>query len=638
MNEGEDGKRLGLDQTMADGHQTKPETREKTTLNDDSRGTDKTLAPGAGPIANTNRLKPAHDDDDDHSERLRQRILARMEAEEEEKGPDPLLGQEVGGRFTVTNKIGEGGMGAVYKARQKGMDRDVAIKVLLKQMTENQTVKRRFSLEALAVSKLKHPNTIQIFDFGDTPAGELYIAMEFLDGESLQDRLHDRGALPVKSAVKIAVQMTKSLREAHGKGIVHRDLKPDNIFLTNVGEETDFVKVLDFGVAKLREGDENAKTLTKAGAVFGTPRYMSPEQGTASGSVDHRSDLYAIGVILFEMCTGRAPFDAENALGILIQHLQEEVPLFQQVRPDLVVPEEVESFVRRLLEKRPEDRPQSAEAVIRELEKLQAQLDDVYRRVVTSEYATAVGIEFNRARPTQADTRLNTGAGQALLTTGIDQDVTIYNQDGLKEEPRRGGKLKWIVAAALVLVVSGAGGVYAMLEPLPDMYRDGAGEVGLLGSERSPDDLPQVNEVPQLELVTIRIDSSPRGADVFRGSDKVGTTPYTAARLKDDQAQLKFRLLKAGFMEASLTTGLTANVDKLITLKANEVKVVAPVETPVKTPVAKTVKKVVKKKKTTKKPAAAVVKKKDPVTPPPVVKKKKKKGNPFGASVDDVKN
>lgn len=586
------------------------------------------LNPAAGGFANTARLKPAAKGDEEGD--LHRRIMARMEADDLDEGPDPLLGQEIGGRFTVGSKIGEGGMGAVYRARQKGMDRDVAIKVLLKQMTENTTVKRRFTLEALAVSKLKHPNTIQIFDFGETPAGELYIAMEFLEGEALQDRLRDRGAIPVTSALKIAIQMTKSLREAHGKGIVHRDLKPDNIFLTTVGEETDFVKVLDFGVAKLRETDENQATLTKAGAVFGTPRYMSPEQGASSGTVDQRSDLYAIGVILYEMCTGRAPYEADSALGVLIKHMQEPLPAMVTRRPDLVVPEAVEVFIARLLEKKPEDRPATAEAVIRMMEKLLGGLDDVYRRVVTREYAEAVGIETKRAQPTHADTRLNTGAGQGLLTTHVESSPTMYS-----DAPTQKSKLPWIMAAALVLVLAGAGGVYAMLEPLPGGYLDGDGHVGLVGGSETGS-LPVVSPLPALPLVDIRIDSVPRGAEVIGPTGPVGTTPFVATRLQEDGTSVTYRIKKVGFQTATYKASLAAKVDTVIALKAHELKVIpTPVTTPKKT-VVQPAKTVAKKKKVTKptngKPKAFV----KTVAVPPKVKKKKPFAG-FGDKVDDVK-
>jgi hypothetical protein len=179
---------------------------------------------------------------DDRAE-LDAKIRRRIAEADSVDRVDPLIGKEFGGRFTVTAKIGEGGMGAVYRARQKGMDRDVAVKVLLGDLAGNETVVKRFHLEALAVSKLRHPNTIQIFDFGESDDGLLYIAMEFLEGKSLHQVLQEDRVLSARRAIKIAQQMAKSLREAHAKGIVHRDLKPDNIFLCTVGEALRTAKI-----------------------------------------------------------------------------------------------------------------------------------------------------------------------------------------------------------------------------------------------------------------------------------------------------------------------------------------------------------------------------------------------------------
>lgn len=304
-------------------------------------------------------------------EALEDKILKKLDAHESSQkakvSRDPLIGRVIANRFTITSKIGAGGMGAVYKARQKGMDRHVAIKVLLKEFASNETVVKRFHLEALAVSKLNHPNTISIYDFGQTDDGILYIAMEFLEGMSLENAIRTEHQLSVKRALHVLKQVCLSLTEAHAQGIVHRDLKPDNIFLVKVGNDMNFAKVLDFGVAKLKQADQNQGTLTQAGVIFGTPKYMSPEQ-SRSLDLDPRSDVYSLGVILYEMLTGMPPFDAENPLAILIQHVQTPPPPFGQVRPDLLIPQEVEMIVRKALSKKPNDRQQSTEELIKEIE------------------------------------------------------------------------------------------------------------------------------------------------------------------------------------------------------------------------------------------------------------------------------
>lgn len=556
---------------------TAPTVNERTTLLGGS---------GTSPTAPTAPGDAAPEGDDDaaaDADHLNQKILKHLRAHDaaQDKAAasgDPLIGAEVGGRFTVVAKIGEGGMGAVYRARQKNMDRDVAIKVLLDDMSQNATVLRRFSLEALAVSKLKHPNTIQIFDFGETETGQLYIAMEFLDGEALADALKRHGALAARRALSITIQVAKSLREAHSKGIVHRDLKPDNIFLTRVGDERDFVKVLDFGVAKLREGDERQGTLTKAGAVFGTPRYMSPEQGMSAGSVDARSDLYAIGVILYEMLTGRAPFDADTALGILVQHVQEEVPPMLSMRPDLVIPPEVELFTRRLLQKDPQDRPQTAEALIREAEGLLGALDEIYRNVVTSELAEKIGLEVARPAPTQANTQLVGGArGSAPTVAGLSQE-TVYNE----EAPRRRRWGLWAAASAVVVLVGGAGAAWAALAPLPNTYRHD-GRLALLGDAGPGTGLagaPAAGEVPRIPNVHVELTTSPPGAEVWRAGERVGTTPYKETTIRDPGRAATYVFKRDGYRDAQQQVRFDADVRAAVTLESLTPKVVAPVAAP----------------------------------------------------------
>jgi serine/threonine protein kinase len=472
--------------------------------------------PAEGQTAAT--MQHGRDTELEGEDSLEDRIRKRLHASdaEGETGPkiDPLIGREIADRFQIYKKIGAGGMGAVYRARQKGMDRDVAIKVLLRELTDNETVLRRFHIEALAVSKLRHPNTIQIFDFGETNDGLLYIAMEFLEGKPLQRILKEEQQVSVRRGLNIALQMARSLREAHSKGIVHRDLKPDNVVLETVGEESDFVKVLDFGVAKLAEGDGQQKTLTKAGSIFGTPKYMSPEQ-SRGGDIDARSDVYSIGVMLYELVTGRVPFDAENPLGILIKHIQELPPTFQEMRPDLVIPGEVEDFVMRTLEKDPALRPQTAEAVIREIEKLMADLPDIFRRVVTREDAEAAGIEITTSSRTALDTDLG-GLGTHTIGQFADQTVLA--------PPSVGRRRKWplFVAAALLVLLGGAGAIYASFDQLPAEYT-GFTAVGDAN----------VGTVPEFDVksVFVQVISEPQRADVVdSGGNIVGQTPYLLRR------------------------------------------------------------------------------------------------------------
>ncbi|NOZ00651.1 MAG: serine/threonine protein kinase [Deltaproteobacteria bacterium] len=272
-----------------------------------------------------------------------------------------LIGRDLDGRFDVLELLGVGGMGAVYRARQRSTDRDVALKLLRPDMAGDETAIKRFFREARAASRLTNPHTITIFDFGQTRDGILFIAMELLKGRSLAGLLRETaGPLSPDGAVDIIDQVLQSLDEAHAEGILHRDLKPDNIQLVQTRDGDAFVKVLDFGIAK--QLDSKSTALTATGAVFGTPTYMSPEQAQAL-DLDARSDLYSVGVILFEMLAGKPPFTADTPLAIAMKKAREDAPAIYRVNPDVRVPKGLERLVSTLLAKDPEDRPRDASAV-----------------------------------------------------------------------------------------------------------------------------------------------------------------------------------------------------------------------------------------------------------------------------------
>ena len=264
---------------------------------------------------------------------------------------DPLVGKVFDGRYEILARIGEGGMGVVYKARQVSIDRVIAIKVLNPQMASDQTWVQRFSNEAKACSRLQHPNTIRMFDFGQTQDGRFFMTMEFLEGTVLRGAITQTG-MAANRVMKILIQCCASLAEAHSIGIIHRDIKPDNVFLLNMAGSPDFVKLLDFSVAKLLQ--EGGQMKTQAGVVFGTPQYMSPEQGRGM-QLDARSDLYALGILGYEMLTGRVPFNDDNPMTVLQMHLRSEVPPMPAT-----IPQNVQGVIRRALEKEPARRYQSA--------------------------------------------------------------------------------------------------------------------------------------------------------------------------------------------------------------------------------------------------------------------------------------
>lgn len=289
-----------------------------------------------------------------------------------EGGQDPLLGTTLAGRFTVLARIGSGSMGSVYRARQAAVGRDVALKIVRRDRAYDPETKARFEREARAVSLLKSPHTVTAFDFGEAEDGNWFLALEMLEGETLGERLRREKRLHYKDAVRFASDALRSLAEAHAQGIIHRDLKPDNLFLARVhdpGGDREMCKILDFGIAKwVRDEDAPVDQFeTLAGTVFGTPRYMSPEQAQGA-PLDARSDLYSLGVLLFQMLTGRAPFIDDDAVVVMAKHIKDAPPELSEAAPGVEVPLPVEAVVRRALEKLPEKRPGSAEQMLSELE------------------------------------------------------------------------------------------------------------------------------------------------------------------------------------------------------------------------------------------------------------------------------
>jgi eukaryotic-like serine/threonine-protein kinase len=292
--------------------------------------------------------------------------------------PDPrdpassgFIGRDVGGRYRILAKLGEGGMGAVYRAEQISLKRVVALKVLRPELSAEPGMVRRFNAEAELAAKLSHPNTVTLYDFGQDSDGCLFIAMEYLEGRSLRDVLTREGALAPGRALAICEQLCASLADAHTRGIVHRDLKPDNVMLVQRGRQADVVRVLDFGIAKLRDdqGDVTAMPMTRAGDLIGTPQYMAPEQ-IRGEKVDARTDIYALGALLYEMVTGRLAFEASTLMAILSKHLTEMPVPPRDRRPDLRISASLSQLIMDALQKDPAQRPPSMDAFADRLARL----------------------------------------------------------------------------------------------------------------------------------------------------------------------------------------------------------------------------------------------------------------------------
>ncbi len=269
-----------------------------------------------------------------------------------------LVGQVVADRYHVVKKLGEGGMGQVYLAEHVKMGRRSAIKVMNPSMVHDPDAVARFNREASNASRITHPNVCAIYDFGETPEGLIYLAMEFIEGEPLTDLIEREGALPVPRAAAIFLQTADALQAAHDLGIVHRDLKPDNIMLSRRKGGGDTVKVVDFGIAKAVGGDEAGQKVTKTGLVVGTPEFMSPEQ-LSGDTLDGRSDLYSLALVLYRMLSGKLPFEATSVQETMIKRLTDEPTTLADARPDLSFPPGLQPVLDTALARTPTERYQS---------------------------------------------------------------------------------------------------------------------------------------------------------------------------------------------------------------------------------------------------------------------------------------
>jgi serine/threonine protein kinase len=275
-----------------------------------------------------------------------------------ESSDDRFVGQTLPGGYHIVDLISIGGMGRVYRAEQSVLGRTVAVKIVHPHLLADENSVVRFMTEARAASRLNHPNSIAVFDFGRTDDGQPYLVMEFLRGKDLARVAYEEGPLPVARIINVLHQVLAALGEAHDLGIIHRDLKPENVILEPMRRGGDFVKVLDFGLAKLK-AEPLATNVTSPGIVCGTPDYMAPEQGRGD-PIDGRSDLYAVGVILFQLLAGRLPFEAESPTQVVMMHLSMPVPDPRHIAPERSIPEALVAVVRKAMAKEPRDRFQDA--------------------------------------------------------------------------------------------------------------------------------------------------------------------------------------------------------------------------------------------------------------------------------------
>ncbi len=292
----------------------------------------------------------------------------------DEDGQRNLVNTVVAGRYKVQRRLGEGGMGVVYEAIDERLEKRVAVKVLRDDFARRQDVVARFTQEAKSAARIKHENVLDVTDYGQTDDGSFFIAMELLTGTDLADVLQADGVVAQDRGVEVAIQVCRALQAAHQKGIVHRDMKPENVFLVRTDDGRELVKIVDFGIAQMKDisgSSEGSRKLTRTGMIFGTPEYMSPEQA-AGKPVDQRVDVYASGVILYEMFAGRVPFMGDTFMGILTKHMFEQPPPLKQVNPAVNIPLELEAIIFKALAKDPSERYQSMQEFGDDLQRFRA--------------------------------------------------------------------------------------------------------------------------------------------------------------------------------------------------------------------------------------------------------------------------
>jgi serine/threonine-protein kinase len=504
------------------------------------------------------------------------------------QGPDPLIGRTINERYRIVGTIARGGMGKVYRAEQQPLGRLVALKVLNPNYTgENDPeFHRRFFLEASICSKLTHPNTVTIFDYGKTDDEVYYIAMELLEGRTLHRALREEGPFPPERAMHIARQICRSLREAHALGVIHRDLKPANVYLMHHGDESDFAKVLDFGLVK--NLDEKAgEELTQTGLFMGSPKYMSPEQ-IRGERVDGRVDVYALGVIMFEMLSGKVPFDRANSVNILMAHIQEEVPSINSFNPAAQVSPALEALVRRCMAKDPAQRYGGMDQVLAALKHCSGISTTMSGEFRLNDVLAQGGLTVDGLNPSSSSVHLRGELAGGTPFSGMSHSMTpsgtapnsIHMPSPAQAPPTR-SRAMWFSTSALVLALAGGAVSYfvpskvspAMPRPkiptqqLVEKAEPPAAAVEPGAATRSSDveapdpQLPNT-AVPALTTVLVSLRSTPSGAMVVVGDREYGPTPtqveWTGVEAEMGR-EVTFRFQRRGYRDLTVTRQIRAD-------------------------------------------------------------------------------
>jgi serine/threonine-protein kinase len=484
---------------------------------------------------------------------------------------DPLIGRVLNDRFRILSPLGSGGMGKVYKAVQTPLDRVVALKILNPNFPaeKDPAFKRRFFLEASLTSKLRHPNTVTVIDYGQTEDGIYFIAMEYMEGQTLAEVLAQEKTLPWRRVLDIAQQICRSLREAHKLGVIHRDLKPANVMLLNEADH-DMVKVLDFGLVKsflVTDGHGGDPEVTQNGVFLGSPQYMAPEQ--ARNVADPRSDVYSLGILAYQMLTGRPPFQGKDYLEVIFQHMKEAPRSLRDSNPAADVPAEVEAVVFRCLQKDPATRYQSMDEVLEALREA-AQLTGLSgifpdRRTTTgSGPMSSSGLHTRPGSGPMSTSGLHARNISGPVTAPrqqVDQEIDIEDAG----EIRKGGKLLpallFVSAVLLGFVVVWLlmpKGDQTQVVALPPVQPVPAPAVVVVAPPKPAEPPP----APEKKPVRFHVSTEPAGAHVFIGRHDMGSTPtvFEMPAGPDGMASAEMVLVLEGYPTQAITSGGSGDV------------------------------------------------------------------------------
>ena len=439
--------------------------------------------------------------------------------------PDPLIGRMINDRFKISALIARGGMGKVYRAEQAPLGRICAVKVLNPNYAgeHDPEFHKRFFLEASIASKLTHPNTVTIFDYGRTEDDIYYMAMEYLEGQTLHRAIREAAHFPEERAAHVARQICRALREAHSLGVIHRVLKPANIFLVEHGDETDFVKVLDFGLVK-NVSESKGEDLTQTGLFMGSPKYMAPEQ-IQGERVDARTDIYSLGIILYEMITGKVPFDRANSVNILMAHVSEEAPPLRQINPNADLSDALEETIWRCIAKDPDQRFRSMDEVLAALKRVGGgALTQTVSGNGTGEYRGLAGL--STVPPPPVNSAVTSGPNPRLTPSGelnhipspfaISGETVMAGAPVMSPPAARSGS-KGMLAAAIVgaLAIAGITG-YVAIRPDKSVAANPPAPTAPSHEIPTRTTAPVESKTPAPApiLVKVRVNTDPDGASI----------------------------------------------------------------------------------------------------------------------------